>query len=87
MDPNDWEKYLETQELRKMNFGMDYATPGQLGGLGQGYVQPNLMYFGNSQMSIGQLYNKMKYNPKLAVELNKCAKKQQIEKFWKLLRD
>ena len=28
----------------KQGFGMDYATPGQLGGLGQGYVQPNLMY-------------------------------------------
>jgi len=25
-------------------FGMDYAVPGVLGGLGQGYSQPNLMY-------------------------------------------
>ncbi len=25
------------------NFGMDYAVPGSLGGLGQGYVQPSLL--------------------------------------------
>lgn len=31
----------------KNSFGMDYAVPGVLGGLGQGYSNPNLMYFGN----------------------------------------
>ena len=85
MDPEDWKKYLDDQNLRKSSFGMDYATPGQLGGLGQGYVQPNLMYFGNTRMSVGELYNKMKYNPKLATELNKCAKTNNMQKFHKLL--
>ena len=36
-----------------MKFGMDYAVPGVLGGLGEGYVQPNLMYtssFGSSKI-------------------------------------
>lgn len=28
------------------SFGMDYANPGGLGGLGQGYVAPDLMYSG-----------------------------------------
>lgn len=40
MSGRDWKELSQ--------FGMDYATPGVLGGLGQGYVQPNLMYFGNS---------------------------------------
>lgn len=31
-----------------MNFGMDYASPGELGGLGQGYSNPGMMYFGKS---------------------------------------
>jgi len=30
-----------------MNFGMDYSVPGVLGGLGQGYSNPNIMYFGS----------------------------------------
>lgn len=34
-------------DWKMTQFGMDYATPGVLGGLGQGYVQPNLMYFGS----------------------------------------
>lgn len=29
-----------------MKFGMDYSVPGVLGGLGQGYSQSELMYFG-----------------------------------------
>lgn len=28
--------------MYKNSFGMDYAVPGTLGGLGQNYVQPNL---------------------------------------------
>jgi hypothetical protein len=35
-----------TLQLRS-SFGMDYATPGVLGGLGQGYVQPNLLFYGS----------------------------------------
>ena len=34
---------MENQPFQS-SFGMDYAVPGVLGGLGQGYVQPNLMY-------------------------------------------
>jgi hypothetical protein len=38
----------------RSSFGMDYATPGVLGGLGGGYVQPNLLYYGQgSPMNIG----------------------------------
>lgn len=31
---------------QKTQFGMDYAVPGVLGGLGQGYVDPDMMYSG-----------------------------------------
>jgi hypothetical protein len=30
----------------KNSFGMDYASPGVLGGIGEGYVQPSMMAFG-----------------------------------------
>lgn len=30
----------------RSSFGMDYAVPGVLGGLGQGYVDPDMMYSG-----------------------------------------
>ena len=32
-------------------FGMNYTSPGMLGGLGQGYVQPSMMRFGGRTVS------------------------------------
>lgn len=39
--PKKMYKRLKYPE-RQLDFGMDYAVPGTLGGLGQSYVQPNL---------------------------------------------
>ncbi len=53
--------YVKNKHTKKSSFGMDYAVPGVLGGLGQGYVQPSLMYFGDSNFgwngAYGGLYN------------------------------
>lgn len=53
--------YVKNKHTKKSSFGMDYAAPGVLGGLGQGYVQPSLMYFGDSNFgwngAYGGLYN------------------------------
>ena len=59
-------------------FGMDYGSPGQLGGLGGGYVQPNMMYFG-SEKFIDRLYMEMKNDSKFAARLNKAAKGSKAE--------
>jgi len=66
MTPQDWEDFHTSR------FGMDYGSPGQLGGLGQGYVQPNLMYFGDTFAN--RLFQAMEDDPKLATRLNKAAK-------------
>jgi hypothetical protein len=38
-------------------FGMDYAVPGVMGGLGQGYVQPNMMYDAEFGKVIRKVYS------------------------------
>ena len=71
--PEQWkQQYNERMNLRN-SFGMDYGSPGQLGGLGGGYNQPNMMYFG-SEKFIYRLYMEMKKDSKFAARLNKAAK-------------
>lgn len=75
----DWDNYNN-----RSNFGMDYATPGQLGGLGQGYVQPNLMYFG-SELFTRSLYQAIRSDPELLIKLNKEASQGNFKRFNKTL--
>lgn len=84
----DWNSYDEKSRYMKMpmthqesSFGMDYGSPGQLGGLGGGYVQPNLMYFGDS--FVMSLFNAMVDDPKLASRLNKAARERNFGDFRK----
>lgn len=82
----DWDSYDNKSRYMKIpmigsSFGMDYGSPGQLGGLGGGYVQPNLMYFGDS--FVMSLFNAMVEDPKLASRLNKAARDGDFSNFRK----
>lgn len=82
MDPEDWRDFDNRFGRRSVygsGFGMDYGSPGQLGGLGGGYVQPNMMYFGETFMN--RLFQAMEDDPKLASRLNKAAKDGDMRKF------
>lgn len=68
------------------NFGMDYSGGGNLGSLGQGYVQPNLMYFGNGNIT-KMLFNVMKQDATLASKLNRFAKNNDFQSFGKILNE
>ena len=83
----DWVREYKKQQNIKMklnSFGMDYGSPGQLGGLGQGYVQPNLMYFGDSFAH--SLFKSMQSDKKLSLKLNNAANKENFVQFHKLLK-
>jgi hypothetical protein len=68
---------------RQSRFGMDYGSPGQLGGLGGGYQQPSLMYFGDT--FVQSLFGTMRDDPLLAARLSAAAKRGDMAKFRDLL--